>query len=450
MSVSRVIGVVLAGGRGNRLTPLTDKRAKPAVPFAGNYRLIDMVLSNYYNSLIHNLRIVTQYVPRSLEHHLHLWERNYLGSAEPSQMRLLSSGLSDAHKWYEGTADAIRMNLRDILGQTGWSESVPDIVNIFAGDHVCFMEISQMNHFHTKNQAELTIAGLPVPYRKAVDNLGVFLVQDGQLLDMMEKPSESEIERFLIVPESLKDGQFDSKDISAAMAGKMIPITEVKKSERKRLLEHAFVYASMGNYAWRPDILEHTLMNTHATDFGLHIIPELARRRKVFVYNFLDNDVPGIPADRRGQWHDVGRLKDYFDIQMSLLDIDPLLNLYNPLWPIRTPNSKWPPSKIITAGVSYMSSDGAIVTDSTIIRSIIGPGTKIQPGAYIENTIIFGRESMSTQSVIGRGVMLYMVIADRDVNIPDGWRIGYDKELDVSRGFVVTDGITIVPKGYTV
>ncbi|HYA85891.1 MAG TPA: glucose-1-phosphate adenylyltransferase [Nitrospirota bacterium] len=399
------IAMVLAGGKGERLSPITTGRPKPAVPFGGKYKIIDFVLSNLFNSGIRKTFILTQYHAYSLNKHIkESWGR-WVGlgefydtiSPETTQM---------GEQWYTGTADAIYHNLRFI------ESSGADFVMIFGGDHIYKMDIGQMMAYHRINKADLTIAALDVPPEEAV-RLGVLGVnEDLRVTAFQEKPKEPQ-----------------------------------------RVPGRATCFASMGNYIFSTkkliDILKTGKHRHDDLDFGKHVIPMmLDQGDRIFAYYFFDNSVPGIGANERGYWKDVGTIDSYYEANMDLISVSPQLNLYNYNWPILTNQGNLPPAKTVFddegrrgQNLDSLVCGGCITSGATVRRSILGPSCKVHSYALVEGSILF--ENVQ----IGRRTKVRKAIIDENVFIPEGITIGYDHEEDRRRGYIVTEsGIVVVTK----
>ncbi|WP_239309852.1 MULTISPECIES: glucose-1-phosphate adenylyltransferase [unclassified Frankia] len=410
MSTPRVLGVVLAGGAGKRLAPLTADRAKPAVPFGGLYRLIDFVLSNLANAGYLRICVLTQYKSHSLDRHITTTWRmsdlldNYV-TPVPAQQRL-------GPRWYTGSADAILQSLNLIY------DDQPDIVVVFGADHVYRMDPRQMVGQHLGSGAGVTVAGLRVP-RMEGTQLGVISPSaDGRTIDaFLEKPAD---------PPGLPDAPDET-------------------------------FASMGNYVFSTDTLIEALRADATDDDSVHdmggnIIPMLAKEGMAQVYDFADNDVPGASERDRGYWRDVGTLDSYFDAHMDLCAFDPVFNLYNRHWPILTNVPSLPPAKFVheepgRTGMALNSvvSNGVIISGGLVRRSVLSPGVRVNSWAQVENAVVLDN------TIIGRRAVVRDAILDKNVVVPEGTQIGVDKEHDIARGFTVSpDGVTVVGKGVTI
>jgi glucose-1-phosphate adenylyltransferase len=405
--LSRVLVMVLAGGEGRRLGPLTMDRAKPAVPFGGRYRIIDMVLSNFVNSGLHRIKVLTQYKSASLEEHIaRAWRLspmldNFIETI-PAQQRTGKS-------WFRGSADAVFQTQHVITDET------PDHVCIFGGDHVYKMDVRQMLAEHLEKAAEVTVAAIPVP-RKEATAFGVIEVDDqGRIIAFHEK-----------VPDP------------PPMPG-----------------NPNMALASMGNYIFdTPPLLEALEKDAHdeqsAHDFGRDIIPNMVKAgKKCFVYDFQKNRVPG-EDEGVGYWRDIGTIQAYWAAQMDLVAIQPAFNLYNRRWPIRTGINHDPPAKFVfrdevnaRVGIATESlvSGGCIISGGRIHRSVLSNRCRVNSFSEIEESVLF------EDVVIGRHVKIKRAIVDKGVEIPSGTEIGYNPEADRKKWFVSEDGITVIPKG---
>ena len=399
------IAMVLAGGKGERLSPLTLRRAKPSVSFGGKYKIIDFVLSNLFNSGIKKVYILTQYRAYSLNKHIRESWGKWTGLGE-FYVAISPETSSESEEWFKGTADAILQYLRFV------ESSDADYVAIFGGDHIYKMDISQMIGYHRMNRADITIAALEVPAEEA-SRFGVFSVDDdSRVVGFTEKPE---------VPETIP-----GRDTC---------------------------FASMGNYIFSTKKLIEVLLEGKKRhedlDFGKHVIPMmLADGDRVFAYNFNDNVIPGMKTEERGYWKDVGTLDSYYEANMDLINISPQLNLYNYKWPILTNQGNYPPAKTVFddndrrgQNIDSYVCAGCITSGSTVRRSIIGPLSKINSYSLVEDSILF--ENVT----IGRHVKIRKSIIDKNVVITDGSSIGYDLEEDLAKGYTVTEsGIVVVPR----
>ncbi|ABB32986.1 glucose-1-phosphate adenylyltransferase [Geobacter metallireducens RCH3] len=397
------IAMVLAGGKGERLAPLTLRRPKPGVAFGGKYKIIDFVLSNMFNSGIKKVYILTQYRAYSLMKHIRESWGKWAGLGE-FFVAISPETSSESEEWFKGTADAINHYLRFI------ESSDADYVAIFGGDHIYRMDVSQMIGYHRRNRADITIAALEVPVEEA-RRFGVFCVDDdNRVTAFEEKPAN--------------------------------PVTIPGRET---------CFASMGNYIFSTRRLIEVLQEgkkLHADlDFGKHVIPMmLAKKDRVFAYNFNDNLIPGMKPEERGYWKDVGTIDSYYEANMELIHVSPQLNLYNYKWPILTNQGNYPPAKTVfdEDGRRGMNIDsyvcaGCITSGSVVRRSIVGPLTKVNSYSLVEDSILF--ENVN----VGRNVKIRRAIIDKNITIPDGTTIGYDHGEDRRRGYTVTEsGIVVV------
>jgi glucose-1-phosphate adenylyltransferase len=401
-----VLAIVLAGGEGKRLAPLTLDRAKPAVPFGGNYRLIDFALSNLVNAGYHRIVVLTQYKSHSLDRHISITWRlspllgNYVATV-PAQMRR-------GPYWFQGSADAIYQNLNLLR------DARPDYVIVFGADHIYRMDPTQMVREHIDSGAEVTVAALRVPIEQA-DQFGVIeTAPDGvTITGFHEKPKH---------PPPLPDAPDQ-------------------------------VYASMGNYVFSTQTLVDVVTldaksRDSAHDMGGNIIPMLVESGRAHVYDFLRNEVPGATERDRGYWRDVGTLDAFYDAHMDLVSVHPVFNLYNMEWPILTFPQPLPPAKFIfeDAGrtghaLDSMVCSGVIVSGATIRRSVISPGVRLHSGAEVEGSVVFSGAEIGGKAVVRNAIL------DKDVIVEPGARIGVDPEADRERFTISAGGIVVVPKG---
>ncbi len=406
MNRSRVFAMVLAGGEGKRLAPLTADRAKPAVPFGGNYRLVDFVLSNLVNAGYRKIAVLTQYKSHSLDRHITTtWRLSpMLGSyvtPVPAQMRR-------GPHWFAGSADAIYQNLNLIHDET------PDYVCVFGADHIYRMDPSQMVAQHIESGADVTVAAIRQPIDRAHE-FGV--IETGpvgnRIVAFREKPVDA-----LGLP--------DAPDQ---------------------------VYASMGNYVFTTAALIEAVTfdsadEASAHDLGGSIIPMLVAQGAAEVYDFATNVVPGSTDRDRGYWRDVGTLDAYFQASMDLIAVDPVFNLYNMEWPILTWNEPLPPAKFVFDdqdrrgfAIDSMVGAGVIVSGGLVRRSILSPGVFVHSYAEVEGSVLMHGVDVGRHAVV-RGAIL-----DKNVRIPDGARVGVDPELDRARFVVSAGGVVVIGKG---
>jgi glucose-1-phosphate adenylyltransferase len=399
------IAMVLAGGKGERLSPLTLRRAKPSVAFGGKYKIIDFVLSNLFNSGIKKVYILTQYRAYSLNKHIRESWGKWTGLGE-FYVDISPETSSESEEWFKGTADAILQYLRFV------ESTDAEYVAVFGGDHIYKMDVTQMINFHRMNRADITIAALEVPIEEA-NRFGIFSVdEDAKVIGFNEKPS---------VPE--------------------------------RIPGRDTCFASMGNYIFPTRKLIEVLLEGkkyHADlDFGKHVIPMmLANGDRVFAYNFNDNVIPGMRAEERGYWRDVGTLESYYEANMDLVKVSPQLNLYNYKWPILTNQGNLPPAKTVFddderrgQNIDSYVCAGCITSGSLVRRSILGPRCKVNSYSLVEDSILFENVTIGRHSKIRR------TIIDKNIVIPDGTTIGYDLAEDRQNGYTVTEsGIVVVPR----
>jgi len=396
----KVLAMVLAGGRGERLYPLTRDRAKPAVPFGAIYRIIDFTLSNCVNSEIRRIYALTQYKSTSLHRHIQFgWSilSASLGEfieAIPAQQRI------DEH-WYQGTADAIFQNIYTI------QQERPELILILSGDHIYKMDYRKMIDFHVEKKADLTVGAIRME-RQLSREFGVIQVDEHwEVIGFEEKPDE---------PRTIPG---DPEGILASMGVYIFP-TEILV---RRLIEDA-----------RSD-------STH--DFGRDIIPAMIKKDRIFAFDFRKGDRGGT-----GYWRDVGTVEAYFEANMDLISVTPQLNLYDPQWPIFTYQSPYPPAKTVLeeegrmgTAINSIISNGCIISGGSVKRSILSPRVAVHSYAEVEDSILL--EGVD----IGRHAKVRRAIIDKDVQIPSEMRIGYDLDEDAKRFTVTGSGIVVVPRG---
>jgi glucose-1-phosphate adenylyltransferase len=405
-----VLGIVLAGGAGTRLAPLTADRAKPAVPFGGVYRLVDFALSNLANAGIRRMCVLTQYKSHSLDRHLTTTWRlsdllgNYV-TPVPAQQRL-------GPHWYTGSADAIYQSMNLI------NDDNPDLVVVVGADHVYRMDVRQMIAQHLAHDAGVTVASLPVS-RQDAKEFGIVGVADNgrTITSFLEKPAN---------PPPLPDSPDES-------------------------------FASMGIYVFSTDVLKDALHRDAKDqdsrhDIGGNLIPMLVDDGHAQAYDFMSNNVPGSTERDAGYWRDVGSIDAYFDAHMDLRSVAPLFNLYNDKWPILTHMASLPPAKFVHdngdrvgRAIDSLVSNGVIVSGGLVRESVLSPGVRVNSWARVEDSVVLHNVQ------IGRRAVIQNAIIDKNVVVPPGVRVGVDKEHDLARGFVVSPaGITVVGKGQEV
>ncbi|MGH9418226.1 MAG: glucose-1-phosphate adenylyltransferase [Terriglobales bacterium] len=406
----RVLAVVLAGGRGTRLQPLTKFRSKPAVPFGGRYRIIDFVLSNLVNSGITAIYVLTQYKAQSLISHIQrAWW--FVGGAHDSFATIVPAQMQLGTAWYRGTADAIFQNL-NLIEQFG-----ADRVAVFGADHVYKMNIAQMVDYHDACGADVTLACMPMP-ASAAPGFGI-----------VETDVDWRVKRFVEKP---------------------LPADAPQIADRP-----GYVLASMGNYIFDTDVLMDVLLQDSREsgphDFGLSILPAMAAAgRRVYAYDFESNRLPVHHGygHERPYWRDVGSIPAYFDANMDLRSVTPELNLFNWSWPIMSANFNQPPAKFVfdehdRQGVALQSliSGGCIIAGGRVNNSVLGHNVVVDERADLDQCIIMDNV------VIGRGARLYRAIVDKNVHIAPGLTVGLDAAADLARGFHRDPaGITVVAK----
>ncbi|MEA3278232.1 MAG: glucose-1-phosphate adenylyltransferase [Pseudomonadota bacterium] len=400
MQSDRIIAFVMAGGQGSRLQPLTAARSKPSVPFGARYRIVDFVLSNLVNSQIQTIYLLVQYKSQSLIEHVRkgwtispLLQQQFVTVVPPQMM-------SGQH-WFQGTADAVHQNINLI------EEHRPDLVAVFGADHIYRMDIRQMAAFHKEQNADVTVAALPVPLEDA-KGFGVIAAgPDGRVQAFQEKPANP-----------------------APMPGDP---------------EHAF--ASMGNYIFDAGVLMEALEEARKkgeTDFGGHVLPRLLRTHRLFAYDFATNEIPGIkPYEQRVYWRDVGSIDAFFETHKDVLGGEPVFDMFNPQWPVFSSNYQGPVARVLGGDLR---------------NSLLGAATVIHDGVRIRNSII-RREAVIEEDVeledciimdyvrVCKGARLRRVIVDRHNIIEAGETIGYDEEADRQRFHVSPAGVTVIPGG---
>ena len=397
MKPHRVLGIIMAGGKGERLLPLTEVRSKPAVPFGGKYRIIDFVLSNFVNSDITSLYVLVQYRSQSLiEHVRKSWQIG--GRLSQSFISVVPPQMRARDGWYEGTADAVYQNLNLIAD---WQ---PDVIAVFGADHVYRMDIRQMIEEHFEHDADATVAALPVPV-EAASGFGILEADEqGRMIGFEEKPSRPK-----------------------AMRGRP-----------------GYALSSMGNYVFKTEALVPLLTRdasrpgTH--DFGRNIVPELLEDHRVHVYNLESNDVPGLrPYEERGYWRDVGTLEAYWQTNMDLLGETPVFDLRNPAWPIFSSEREGPMATFVRTHVDdSMIGPGTLCVDADIRKSVIGRDVRIERGAHLDECVILDDVH------IGAHAQLRRVIADRAGSVPAQARIGYDRAQDGRKFHLSQSGLVVL------
>jgi glucose-1-phosphate adenylyltransferase len=408
MGNPKVMAIVLAGGEGKRLMPLTADRAKPAVPFGGVYRLVDFALSNLVNARYLRIVVLTQYKSHSLDRHIAQGWRmsnlfgNYIAPV-PAQQRV-------GKHWYLGSADAIFQSLNLV------NDEKPDVVVVVGADHVYRMDFGQMVDQHLESGAGCTVAAIRQPISDA-DQFGVIKTYD-------EDPSR--IEAFLEKPKN-PTGLPDSP---------------------------GEILASMGNYVFDAKALVEAVTQDSESDASKHdmggdIVPYFVNRGEAAVYDFKDNDVAGSTDRDKNYWRDVGTLDAYFESQMDLVSVHPVFNLYNYDWPLYTHQGPWPPAKFVHGwqgrighAVNSIVSPGTVVSGSFVENSVLSPNVMIRSWSTVSDSVLMDNVDVGRHAVVRRAIL------DKNVIVPEGARIGMDHDEDRARGFHVTEsGITVIGKG---
>ena len=398
--MKEVLAVVLAGGKGSRLGPLTRDRAKPAVPFGGIYRIVDFTLSNCLNSGLRRILVLTQYNAMSLDRHITLGWRNYLCRELGEFIDVVPPQQRIDEKWYQGTADAVYQNIYTL------EKERPEYVVILAGDHIYKMDYGKLVAFHQEQNADVTISALRVRVREAARQFGIIEVDDeNRVVGFEEKPH----------------------------APKSIPGNP------------EYCLASMGIYVFNAPFLFDQLcrdatLPDSAHDFGRNLIPSMVHTRRAFAFPFLDEN-----RKQDAYWRDVGTIDSYYQANLELTQVEPQLNLYDDHWPVRTYQPNLPPSKYVfkssnRCGAAYDSlvCAGAIISGGEVTRTIVGPQTRVNSYAEVEDSILFARVN------IGRRAKIRRAIIDKGVSIPEGFRVGFDEEEDLANGFTVSEGGVVV------
>lgn len=399
-----VLSIVLAGGEGKRLFPLTADRAKPAVPFGGSYRLIDFVLSNLVNAGYLKICVLTQYKSHSLDRHIsQAWQvsgltGNYIAPV-PAQQRL-------GQRWFNGSADAILQSLNLIYDEN------PEYVIVFGADHVYRMDPAQMVEEHIKSGKAATVAGIRVPRQEATAFGCIQSNDDGTITEFLEKPAD---------PPSTPD-------------------------------DPNVTFASMGNYVFTTDKLIEALQadaedENSSHDMGGNIIPHFVEQGEAHVYDFSENEVPGSTERDKGYWRDVGTIDAFYDAHMDLISVNPVFNLYNQKWPIHsTDDGNLPPAKFVQGGIaqSSMVANGSIISGATVRNSVVSTNVIVEEGATVEGAVLMPGVR------IGRGAVVRHAILDKNVVVSDGEFIGVDNERDTERFNVSANGVVVVGKNKVV
>lgn len=403
-SQPNVLAIVLAGGEGKRLFPLTEDRAKPAVPFGGSYRLIDFVLSNLVNAGFLKIAVLTQYKSHSLDRHIsQAWS---LSGPTPQYVTSVPAQQRRGKRWYSGSADAIVQSLNLI------NDEKPDYVIVFGADHVYRMDPSQMVDEHIATGMDCSVAGIRVP-REEASAFGCIQADGmGSITEFIEKPAN---------PPSTPD-------------------------------DPNMTYASMGNYVFTTQALIDALLadekdDTSAHDMGGNIIPYFVEKGQARVYDFMANEVPGATDRDRGYWRDVGTIDSYYDAHMDLISVHPIFNLYNGKWPIHsTETQNFPPAKFVQNGIAQgsMVAPGCIVSGGTVRNSILSSDVHIADGATVEGSVLLPGVR------VGKGAVVRQAIIDKNAVITDGAIVGVDRERDKQRFKISDAGVVVVGKNAVV
>jgi glucose-1-phosphate adenylyltransferase len=396
----RVLTMIMAGGRGERLFPLTRERSKPAVPFGGRYRIVDFVISNAVNSGFFSMYVLVQYRSQSLIEHLRMAWRT-TGILADAFIAVVPPQQRAGEMWYRGTADAVLQNLHLV------DDFAPDAVAVFGADHIYRMDISQMLAFHLESGADATVAARPVRLEQA-SSFGVLGVdQQHRVVAWEEKPA-----------------------VPTAMPG-----------------DPSCALVSMGNYIFRRAALVDALLadarRSTDHDFGRSIIPEMVATGRVFAYDFQQNEVPGVkPYEEHAYWRDVGSIESYWDAHMDLLGESPRFDLDNRAWPIQAGSHPGPPARFIGGDVeNSLIAEGCLIKRATIRNSILGRNVWVNEGARIEDAIVMDYTS------VGKGAHLRRAIVDRYNIIPSDHEVGLDAGRDRLRFHVDPSGLVVVPRG---
>jgi glucose-1-phosphate adenylyltransferase len=399
------LGVLLAGGAGERLFPLTRDRAKPAVPFGGNYRIIDITLSNCINSDLRRVYILTQYKALSLNRHIREGWTGIVAQELGEFIEILPPMQRVSANWYMGTADAVYQNIYSIGAEQ------PKHVLILSGDHIYKMNYGLMLDHHNDAGADVTLATLPIRPDE-VSRFGVVEVsRTGEVVGFQEKP---------------------------------------KTTNLRSPFNPSMVDASMGIYLFNTDVLLPALMKdaedpNSKHDFGHNILPGILGRYKISAYNFVDEN-----KQNALYWRDVGTLEAYFDANMDVASVSPIFNLYDKAWPMRTRQRQYPPAKFVFGepgrtgmAINSVISAGCIISGAVVRNSVLSQDVRVNSYAEVESSIIF------THVDIGRHCRIRRAIIDRDVHLPEGTVIGYDREEDRRNYFVTQSGLTVVTRDYS-
>ncbi len=401
----KTLGMIMAGGQGSRLWPLTEERAKPAVHFGGKYRIIDFVLNSFVNSGIHKIKLLTQFKSDSLNRHVQTaWTLN---RTLDQYVDLVPAQMRTGTDWYRGTADAIYQNVNLITDER------PDLVAVFGGDHIYKMDLTQLIDFHMAKGALCTVSAYPVPIEDATEFGVIEVDEDWRMVGFEEKPARPK-----------------------HMPGRP-----------------GWALCSMGNYLFHSKFMVRELLadaqKTSAHDFGKDIIPNIYTTYPVYVYDYTTNRIPG---ETSAYWRDVGTLEAFFESNMDLIKVQPEFNLYNPKWAIRTINWNAPPAKFVFnegegdpprrgSACDSIICDGCIVSGGHVDQSVLAPHCFVHSFAQVEESILF------PDVEIGRHAHVRRAIVEKGVKIPPGAKIGFDAAKDAERFHITESGIVVIPKG---
>ncbi len=399
----KVLGIILAGGKGARLHPLTKERSKPAVPFGGKYRIVDFVLSNFINSGIYSLYVLTQFKSQSLLQHLRdAWQFSNLLNNQfiipvPAQMR-------KGEHWYKGTSDAIYQNIHLL------ELSRPEMVAVFGADHVYRMDVSQMIAYHQEKGARGCVAALPIRVEESAQFGTMVVDEDFRIIEFKEKtPNPPEIPG-----------------------------------------RPGWTLASMGNYVFDTEVLISELRRDAASsesdhDFGKNILPQMVQEHPIYAYDFHSNVIPGELPENRGYWRDVGTMEAYYEANMDLRSVKPALNLYNYQWPLRTAEYPQGPSKFTFDevgrrghAINSIVSEGCILAGGEVRGSVLGRRVYIDNGAVVEDSIVMDG------CYIGVGAKVRRAIVDKNARVAAHEKVGFDRDYDVENHHVSSGGIVVV------
>jgi len=400
--MQNVLAMILAGGKGARLSPLTQHRAKPAVPFGGHYRIIDFTLSNCLNSGLRKIALLTQYKSFSLDRHIRMgWNvlnpelKEFLISLPPQQRV--------GEEWYRGTADAVFQNLYAVQNEK------PDYLFVLSGDHIYKMNYAEMLSYHEQNRADVTLATIEVD-RPSASRFGILEMDEGhRVLSFEEKPREP------------------------------------KSRSQTRPVFHASMGVYLFNTNTLTDYLRKDAEKPTQHDFGRDILPQMIKETRVFAYEFLDQNKKTVKY-----WRDIGTLDSYWESNMDLVSVDPLFNLYDREWPVRTYHGQFPPAKFVFAeefedgrlGIALDSivCNGCIISGARVNRSVLSPNVRIEDHSLVEDSVIM------EYVTIGRHCRIRKAILDKDVHLPDKMEIGFDPDVDRKRFMMTESGVVVVTK----